>query len=86
MTVVVEEKPKRSPFMRLAYATIALLVFNLPFLLYPMYDEPVHDPFESLGQVMIMVICFAPPLLVSGGFWIIAAVESVVLLVRRSLE
>ena len=84
--VVVAEKAKQSPFMKLAYATIALLAFNLPFLLYPMYAEPVHDPFAGLGQVMIMLICFAPPLLVSCGFWIIAAVESVVELVRRKMR
>jgi hypothetical protein len=58
--VVVAGKPKRSPFKKLAYATIALLVFNLPFLLYPMYAEPVHDPFAGLGQALLVLICFAP--------------------------
>ena len=83
---VVAEKPKRSPFEKLAYATIALLVFNLPFLLYPMYAEPVHDPFAGMGQALLMLICFGPPLLVSVVVWWIAAVEAVVELVRRKMR
>jgi len=84
--VVVAEKPKRSPFEKLAYATIALLVFNLPYLLYPMYAEPVHHPFAGMGQALLMLICFVPLLLVSVVVWWIAAVESVVELVRRKMR
>ena len=82
--VVVAEKPKRSPFRTLAYATVALVVLNLPYFLYQANAERAHDPFAAMGEVFINLICFLPPLIISVVLWCYAVVLTIIELVDRA--
>ena len=83
--VVVAEKPKRSPFRTLAYATVALVVLNLPYFLYQANTEPdVHNPFAGLGEVFIILIFFVPLAIISLVIWWSAVVKTIIQLVDRA--
>ena len=85
MVVVVAEKPKRSPFRTLAYATVASVVLNLPYFLYQANAEPdVHNPFAGLGEVFIILICFVPLAIISLVIWWSAVVKTIIQLVDRA--
>ena len=85
MVVVVAEKPKRSPFRTLAYATVASVVLNLPYFLYQANAEPdVHNPFAAIGEVFLNFICFLPPLIISVVLWCYAVVLTIIELVDRA--
>ena len=84
MVVVIAEKPKRSPFPTLAYATVALIVFNLPYFLYQANAKPIHDPFAGMGEALIMLICFVPLAIVSLVVWCSAVLHTIIQLVSRA--
>ena len=85
MVVVIAEKPKRSPFPTLAYATVALIVFNLPYFLYQANAEPdPHNPFAGMGEALIMLICFVPLAIVSLVVWCSAVLHTIIQLVSRA--
>tara|TARA_B100000003_G_C10605226_1_gene240692 strand:+ start:226 stop:504 length:279 start_codon:yes stop_codon:yes gene_type:complete len=88
-TPEVVKKPKRSPFLTLAYATIATIVFMIPPFLhyvYRMYVEPSNDAIGGLGEALIMMFCFGPPLILSLVVWHYAATMSIIELVSRALK
>lgn len=85
MVVMVAEKPKRSPFLTLAYATVALIVFNLPYFLYQANAEPdVNNPFAGFDEAIITLICFAPLMIVSVVIWWSAVLHIIIQLVSRA--
>ena len=85
MVVVVAEKPKRSPFRTLAYATVALVVLNLPYFLYQANAEPdPHNPFAGFGEVFIILICFVPLAIISLVIWWSAVIKTIIQLVDRA--
>lgn len=85
MVVVVAEKPKRSPFRTLAYATVASVVLNLPYFLYQANAEPdVHNPFAAIGEVFLNLICFLPPLIISVVLWCYAIVLTIIQVIDRA--
>ena len=85
MVVVVAEKPKRSPFRTLVYATVASVVLNLPYFLYQANAEPdVHNPFAAIGEVFLNLICFGPPLIISVVLWCYAIVLTIIQVIDRA--
>ena len=85
MVVVVAEKPKRSPFRALAYATAASVVLNLPYFLYQANTETdVHNPFAAIGEVFLNLICFLPPLIISVVLWCDAIVLTIIQVIDRA--
>ena len=82
--MVVVEKPKRSPFLTLAYATAALVVLNLPYFLYQANAEPTPDPFAAMGKGFILLICFGPLSIASLIIWWAAVVKIIIQLVNSA--